>query len=101
MHYTQQNTDIPLLYYKKVDNFKDWFCKNGEVKDDFKLHHKDHKITRTILVYIIEDLSKESNIWYNLVYRVKITTLHCNFQMPNQVGLKIIDKPTKLFKPRK
>ena len=67
MHYTQQNTDIPLLYYKKVDNFKDWFCKNGEVKDDFKLHHGDHKITRTILVYITEDLSKESNIWYNLM----------------------------------
>ena len=43
MHYTQQNTDIPLLYYKKADNFKDWFCKNGEVKDDFKLHQSDHK----------------------------------------------------------
>ena len=68
MHYTQQNTDIPLLYYKKADNFKDWFCKNGEVKDDFKLHQSDHKITRNILVYITEDLSKESNIWYNLLY---------------------------------
>ena len=67
MHYTQQNTDIPLLYYKKADNFKDWFCKNGEVKDDFKLHQSDHKITRNILVYITEDLSKESNIWYNLM----------------------------------
>ena len=68
MHYTQQNTDIPLLYYKKVDNFKDWFCKNVEVKDDFKLHCGDHIITRSILVYITEDLSKESNIWYNLIY---------------------------------
>ena len=70
MHYTQQNTDIPLLYYKKVDNFKDWFCKNGEVKDDFKLHQSDHKITSNILVYITEDLSKESNIWYNLIYSI-------------------------------
>ena len=67
MHYTQQNTDIPLLYYKKADNFKDWFCKNVEVKDDFKLHCGDHIITRSILVYITEELSKESNIWYNLM----------------------------------